>query len=131
MATAPNLITPNFRAIADFAQRWAAYREGPFARDCADDMYEQAKGLKRHFEGKRFADGIAVFAPSASDKARAQHYSDIAITLAGVIDHLDGEPHMAGYLDELDELLWPERDGDEPSVSHERPSAAVFGSYRA
>lgn len=127
MATNP--ITPDFRKITDLGERWLAYREGPFAADCVLSIYEDAKRLRDHHNGLRFADKQPVFTPSPA----ANYYGWIAAEAVGLYDHLNGEPDMECYLEQFEAALWPEEDedeGEETPISMERPSAAIFGGYR-
>lgn len=103
---------PDFFGIRDHHKRWLAFREGPFAADCAETIWSEAHERAKKLNGWRTLSGgrIKLYkdCPEASPEHRQWRYnSDLAHAALDLIDALngDGDSDIADARDAFEELL--------------------------
>lgn len=109
-ATTARTIEPDPRLIRNYADRWAAYMNGPWARLAIETIWADAKAEKAALEGKRFTDGVQVYVkpePGSHAARRIAFLRELQRAAAAMIDHLDGHEGFEDAADELAEVLWP------------------------
>lgn len=90
------MTAPDFFGIRDHHKRWLAFREGPFAADCAETIWSEAHERAKHYNGERKLAGqrlkIYKSCLEASPEHRYwKHYSDLSSAALDMIDALNGE----------------------------------------